>query len=80
VVVHRYGFELHPERIQALVEELPICCDELTKDLQAFFEFLMQLNQALGRVFNLWIGVPRMVTLIESSRSQQQIQNITQCS
>jgi hypothetical protein len=47
VVVHRYGFELHPERIQALVKELPVCCDELTKDLQAFFEFLMHLNQAL---------------------------------
>ncbi|NJK51728.1 MAG: hypothetical protein HC936_01190 [Leptolyngbyaceae cyanobacterium SU_3_3] len=36
VVIHRYGFELHPERIQALVEELPTCCDELTKDTQTF--------------------------------------------
>jgi uncharacterized protein YutE (UPF0331/DUF86 family) len=47
VVVHRYGFELHPKRIQALVEELPICCDELTQDMQVFCEFLMHLNQAL---------------------------------
>lgn len=47
VVVHRYGFELHPERIQALVEELPACNDELTKDMRAFCDFLMQLDQTL---------------------------------
>lgn len=47
VVVHRYGFELYPERIQALVEELPSCCNELAQDMQAFCEFLMYLNQDL---------------------------------
>ncbi len=47
VVVHRYGFELYPERIRKLVEELPICCTQLLKDMQAFCEFLMCLNQAL---------------------------------
>ncbi|MCU0568674.1 MAG: hypothetical protein MUF49_19010 [Oculatellaceae cyanobacterium Prado106] len=47
VVVHRYGFELHPQRIQELVEELPNCYDKLTRDMQHFSEFLMQLNQSL---------------------------------
>jgi uncharacterized protein YutE (UPF0331/DUF86 family) len=47
VVVHRYGFELYPERIQELVEELPICCHDLTRDMQTFCEFLMDLNQML---------------------------------
>jgi uncharacterized protein YutE (UPF0331/DUF86 family) len=47
VVIHRYGFELYPERIQQLVESLPICCDDLTKDIQSFCEFLLRLNQAL---------------------------------
>lgn len=47
VVIHPYGFELHPERIQQLAEALPICCDNLTKDIQAFCEFLLHLNQAL---------------------------------
>lgn len=47
VVIHRYGFELYPERIQELVEKLPICCDELTRDLQTFCEFVIRLNQAV---------------------------------
>lgn len=47
VVIHRYGFELYPERIQELVESLPVCFNDLTKDIQAFCEFLLHLNQAL---------------------------------
>lgn len=47
VVIHRYGFELHPERIQELVEKLPICYTELAREVQVFCQFLMQLNQAL---------------------------------
>lgn len=43
VVVHRYGFELYPERIQALVDQLPTACASLTEDLQAFCQFLSQL-------------------------------------
>lgn len=47
VVIHRYGFELYPDRIQVLVEELPTCFDDLTKDVQTFADFLMHLEQAL---------------------------------
>jgi len=47
VVIHRYGFELHPKRIQELVEALPICSEALTRDIQSFGEFLMRLDQAL---------------------------------
>lgn len=47
VVIHRYGFELYPERIQELVENLPTCYAALTQDIQIFCEFLMHLNQAL---------------------------------
>jgi uncharacterized protein YutE (UPF0331/DUF86 family) len=47
VVIHRYGFELHPERIQELVEELPVCCNALVQDIHAFCEFLMHLDQSL---------------------------------
>lgn len=47
VVIHRYGFELYPERVQELVEALPICWNELTKDIQPFCEFLIHLDQSL---------------------------------
>ncbi len=47
VVIHRYGFELYPDRIRALVEQLPNCNDDLTRDITAFCEFLTQLSQAL---------------------------------
>lgn len=47
VVIHRYGFELHPERIQELVETLPVCWNELARDIQTFCEFLIHLDQSL---------------------------------
>lgn len=47
VVIHPYGFELYPDRIQELVEKLPVCRDSLTGDMQIFCEFLIHLNQAL---------------------------------
>lgn len=47
VVIHRYGFELHPGRIQELVKALPNCYNNLSKDIKVFCEFLMQLNQSL---------------------------------
>lgn len=47
VVIHRYGFELYPDRIRELVDKLPACNDALTKDIQAFCEFLTQLSQSL---------------------------------
>ena len=47
VVIHRYGFELYPDRIRALVEALPACSDALTRDVQLFCAFLMRLNQVV---------------------------------
>ena len=47
VVIHRYGFELYPDRIRELVEALPACGEALTSDMQVFCEFLIHLNQAL---------------------------------
>lgn len=38
VVVHRYAFELQPQRIQQLIGELPSCHNGLTKDMQDFFK------------------------------------------
>ena len=48
VVIHRYGFELYPDRIQELVEVLPECSDLLSTDIRVFCEFLMQLHQSLS--------------------------------
>jgi hypothetical protein len=47
VVIHRYGFELYPERIQELVDELPTTYDCLARDIQAFCEFLNRLDPLL---------------------------------
>lgn len=47
VVIHRYGFELYPERIQELVKDLPGCYSILDRDIQSFCKFLMQLAQSL---------------------------------
>ena len=44
VVMHRYGAELKPDRVQALVEALPECYADLVEDLQAFCQFLLQLE------------------------------------
>ena len=47
VVMHRYGFELQPERVSELVAQLSSCHALLTNDLQSFYQFLVQLDQAL---------------------------------
>ncbi len=47
VVIHRYGFELNPDRIQELVEELPECIENFNQDIECFCEFLIQLNRVL---------------------------------
>jgi len=47
VVIHRYGFELYPDRIREVVDDLPNCNDALIRDVQAFCEFLTQLSQSL---------------------------------
>lgn len=47
VVIHRYGFELNPDRIQELVEELPECIENFNQDIECFCKFLIQLNKAL---------------------------------
>ena len=47
VVMHRYGFELHPERVSELVEQLPSCHTSLATDVQDFYQFLLQLDQSI---------------------------------
>lgn len=47
VVIHRYGFELYPDRIRELVDQLPTCNDVLIRDMQSFCEFLTHLSQSL---------------------------------
>ena len=46
VAIHRYGFELKLDRVQALVEALPECYNNFLEDMQAFCEFLLQLEQS----------------------------------
>lgn len=47
VVIHRYGFELHPDRVAALVDQLPGCHGSLSNDIEEFCQFLLVLDQAL---------------------------------
>lgn len=47
VVMHRYGFELHPERVSELVGQLPTCHASLATDVENFYQFLMQVNQSI---------------------------------
>jgi uncharacterized protein YutE (UPF0331/DUF86 family) len=47
VAIHRYGFELQPDRIQELVEALPVCQSQFSKDIESFCTFLLNLDQAL---------------------------------
>jgi len=47
VVMHRYGFELWPERVGELVLQLPSCHALLTKDVRDFCLFLLTVDQAL---------------------------------
>lgn len=47
VAIHRYGFELQPDRIQELVKSLPVCQSQFSKDIESFCTFLLNLDQAL---------------------------------
>ncbi|WP_448572261.1 ribonuclease toxin HepT-like protein [Trichothermofontia sp.] len=44
IVIHRYGFELQPERVRTLVEELSQCYEELSHDMESFCQFLMEID------------------------------------
>lgn len=47
VVIHRYGFELHPERVAELVDQLAACQTALTQESQVFCQFLTAVDQSL---------------------------------
>lgn len=47
VVMHRYGAELKPDRVQALVEGLPECHTNFARDVQAFCQFLLHLEASI---------------------------------
>jgi hypothetical protein len=47
VVIHRYGFELYPERVEALVDQLATCLPLLVHNVQGFCQFLLQVDRAL---------------------------------
>ncbi len=47
VAMHRYGFELKPDRIQQLVDALPTCHRYFAADINQFCQFLLTLDQAL---------------------------------
>jgi uncharacterized protein YutE (UPF0331/DUF86 family) len=47
VAIHRYGFELYPERIRELVKELPTCYANLSRDLECFYQYLQTLERSL---------------------------------
>ncbi|MEM7771155.1 MAG: hypothetical protein AAF327_11665 [Cyanobacteria bacterium P01_A01_bin.37] len=47
VVINRYGFELYPERVAALVDQLADCYALLKHDVEAFCQFLLELDQSL---------------------------------
>lgn len=49
VVMHRYGFELYPERIRELVTDLPDCYRRYACQIQNFCQFLIALNCNLSR-------------------------------
>ena len=41
------GFELHPDRVQALAETLPTCQIHFAEDIEDFCVLLLNLNQHL---------------------------------
>jgi hypothetical protein len=47
VAIHRYGFELQPNRIRELVDALPVCYGHFSADIQRFCNFLLTLDQSL---------------------------------
>ncbi len=48
VVIHRYGFELQPDRVSTLVEELSLCYEKLNHNIETFCQFLTQIEQELS--------------------------------
>ncbi|MDB9529184.1 hypothetical protein PN498_24545 [Oscillatoria sp. CS-180] len=46
-VMHRYGFELRPNRVSELVEQLANCHPLFIQDVQKFCQFLMELERSL---------------------------------
>ena len=47
VVLHRYGFELYPDRVAALVAALPDTHRHLSQDIKGLSDFLRTLAQQL---------------------------------
>jgi hypothetical protein len=47
VVMHPYGTDLKPDRLQALVVRLSACHSSFVQDIEAFCQFLRQLDQSL---------------------------------
>lgn len=47
VVMHRYGFELQPQRVSELVEQLADSHQLLSRDVQNFCQFLLQIERSL---------------------------------
>ncbi|MEB3289408.1 MAG: hypothetical protein VKI82_05805 [Leptolyngbya sp.] len=47
VVMHRYGFELRPDRVAALADQLVDCHNVLADDVRSFCDFLLALDQSL---------------------------------
>lgn len=47
VVMHRYGFELQPQRVSELVEQLANCHELLSRDVQNFCQLLLQIERSL---------------------------------
>jgi uncharacterized protein YutE (UPF0331/DUF86 family) len=44
VAIHRYGFELRPDRIRELVRDLPACSQSFEQQLQEFCDILSLLD------------------------------------
>lgn len=47
IVIHRYGFELQPNRVVDLVDQLAACHSALVNDVQGFCQFLIAIDQSL---------------------------------
>ena len=47
VVLHRYGFELQPQRIRELIEQLIASHQLFSRDVQNFCQFLLQVERSL---------------------------------
>lgn len=48
VVIHRYGFELHPNLIDQLVGKLPDCHNLLVNEVNCFCDFLLTIGKELN--------------------------------